>query len=174
MQVVEDRVDVPVREIDLTGFDERPATSALEALCDADRVTPFDMADPPLLRLMLVDRRPSEYRLVLTNHHILLDGWSMPLLIRELLLLYATDGDAAALPPVHPYRDYLAWLVPGRTSEAARAAWARRSAGRRGADPARAGRPRAAQLPEVARRDTGRADRGADRGAGRGGPRARA
>ena len=48
---------------------------------------------------------------MLTNRHLLLDGWSTPLLLKELLVLYATDGDAAVLPHVRPYRDSLAWIV---------------------------------------------------------------
>ena len=64
----------------------------------------------PLIRFMLIATAPNRYRLVSTNHHILLDGWSMPLLVKELLTLYATDGDPSALPRVRGYRDYLAWL----------------------------------------------------------------
>ncbi|MET8873450.1 condensation domain-containing protein [Nocardia sp. NPDC004604] len=48
---------------------------------------------------------------MLTAHHILLDGWSMPLLMKDLLVLYATRGEAAQLPAARPYRDYLAWLA---------------------------------------------------------------
>ena len=46
------------------------------------------------------------------HHHLLMDGWSLPVLVRELLTLYAHRGDSAALlPRVTPYRDYLAWLA---------------------------------------------------------------
>src|SRR5690606_19661378 len=47
----------------------------------------------------------------LTNHHLLLDGWSTPVLVRELLLLYTTDGDAGALGPAPHYGSYLTWLA---------------------------------------------------------------
>ncbi|WP_374190626.1 condensation domain-containing protein, partial [Streptomyces sp. CRB46] len=65
---------------------------------------------------------PGHVRLVVTNHHIVLDGWSMPVLLRELMALYASGGDPAALPRVRPYREYLAWL-DARDREAARTAW---------------------------------------------------
>ena len=68
------------------------------------------MATPPLLRFLLLRTGDDAYRLILTNHHILLDGWSMPLLVRDLLTLYATDSDHSAIPRVHPYRDYLSWI----------------------------------------------------------------
>lgn len=73
---------------------------------------------------MLVRLGADDHRLVLTSHHILLDGWSTPLLVRELLALYASRGDASALPPVTPYRDYLAWLLE-QDRDAAHAAWER-------------------------------------------------
>ncbi|MEU0507601.1 condensation domain-containing protein, partial [Nocardia sp. NPDC005998] len=73
---------------------------------------------------MLVTTAPGHYRLVLTNHHLLLDGWSTPLLLKELLVLYATDGDATILPEVRPYRDFLAWIA-GQDQAAALDAWAR-------------------------------------------------
>ncbi|MFC7762568.1 condensation domain-containing protein [Catellatospora bangladeshensis] len=58
----------------------------------------------------------------MSNHHLLLDGWSMPLLMRELFVLYRAGGDESVLPPAPPYSDYLAWLA-GRDRAAARSAW---------------------------------------------------
>ncbi|GGK97911.1 amino acid adenylation domain-containing protein [Nocardia jinanensis] len=89
---------------------------------------PFDPARPPLLRFHLVRTGTDECRLVVTNHHIVLDGWSMPLLIHELLSLYAFGDAAAELAPPRSYRDYLQWLH-GRDPEAATAAWQRMLAG---------------------------------------------
>ncbi|SDJ42953.1 amino acid adenylation domain-containing protein [Lentzea albidocapillata subsp. violacea] len=67
----------------------------------AEERRPFDMAAPPLLRFLLHGNK-----LVLTCHHILLDGWSTPVLLDELLAHYA--GEQLADPP--PYQDYLNWL----------------------------------------------------------------
>src|SRR4029077_1617302 len=63
---------------------------------------------PPLLRFTLV-RTPTIYRFLWSQHHVVLDGWSMPILMRELVALF--EGREADLPPVHPYRDYVAWLL---------------------------------------------------------------
>ena len=65
---------------------------------------------------------------MLTNHHILMDGWSLAVLVRELLTLYAQQGDASVLPRVRPYRDYLAWLA-AQDRAAAIAAWREALAG---------------------------------------------
>src|SRR5262249_13457798 len=69
-----------------------------------------------------------QHRLVLTHHHLLMDGWSLPVLVRELLTLYEHKGDGAALGRVTPYRDYLAWLA-AQDRAGARAAWRQGFAG---------------------------------------------
>ncbi|MCJ0904292.1 non-ribosomal peptide synthetase [Rhodococcus sp. ARC_M6] len=124
VQVVEDNVEAPWSEIDLSGFGDEARGSEWDQLMSADRATRFDPAHAPLLRWTLVTIGPDHYRLVLTNHHLLIDGWSTPLLLRELLVLYGTDGDPAMLPRVRPYRDYLAWIAEQDTT-ASLDAWAR-------------------------------------------------
>ncbi|WP_433203461.1 amino acid adenylation domain-containing protein [Nocardia sp. CA-107356] len=121
VQVVQEDVEAAWSELDLSWLDD--SDREWELLLAADRATRFDPARAPLLRWMLVTTGPESYRLVLTNHHLLLDGWSTPLLLKELLVLYATDGDASLLPEVRPYRDFLAWFV-GQDSAAALDAWA--------------------------------------------------
>ncbi|PPK63650.1 non-ribosomal peptide synthetase [Actinokineospora auranticolor] len=110
-QVITRRVEVPWREV----------TSASEAetarIIDAERATRFDLARPPLVRFLLV-RAETDATLVLTNHHAILDGWSTPLLARELFARYAGE----TLPPVRSYRDHLADLAD-RDTDAARDAW---------------------------------------------------
>ncbi|MFJ6084531.1 amino acid adenylation domain-containing protein [Streptomyces sp. NPDC092369] len=100
-------------------------------LATADATARFDLTDPPLLRLTLVDRGADRWLLILTNHHLLLDGWSIPLLVRELLQLYAAQlapGRTAPLPAVRPYRDFLAWLA-SRDRDASTRAWRKALAG---------------------------------------------
>ena len=67
----------------------------LAGILAEDRAERFDLGCPPLLRFALIRLSADEHRLVLTNHHLLMDGWSMPVLVRELLTLYAQHGDAA-------------------------------------------------------------------------------
>ncbi|MFJ4499540.1 amino acid adenylation domain-containing protein [Streptomyces sp. NPDC088864] len=110
------------RLIDLTGVCESRRERVFDRLNRADLADRFHPDEPPLLRFTLTRWGPDEHRLVLTNHHLVIDGWSMPLLIGELLDLYAHGGDPTALPPATPYRDHLA-LLAGRDAPAARAAW---------------------------------------------------
>ncbi|MEV0948910.1 condensation domain-containing protein, partial [Rhodococcus sp. NPDC049939] len=111
VQVVPAAVEVPFSEVDLTGLPGHERASELDRIRLADRIEGFDTGKAPLVRLLLVSTDRGEYRLVWTSHHTLLDGWSMPLVIRELLGLYAAgEADVPSLPRPRPYRDFLAWL----------------------------------------------------------------
>ncbi|WFR71257.1 amino acid adenylation domain-containing protein [Prescottella defluvii] len=128
VQVIRRHVDLPWTEIDLSRLDPAARDRRFAELTLADRLTKFDLTIAPAVRMTLVDMGGGEHRLVVTNHHILLDGWSTPLVIRDLLTLYATDGDASMLPRVHPYRDYLAWMLRQDATESTDA-WRRALAG---------------------------------------------
>src|SRR5262249_46498770 len=93
-----------------------------------DRAERFDVACPPLMRCSLIRLAAEQHRLVLTRHHLLMDGWSLPVLVRELLTLYAHKGDCAALGRVTPYRDYLTWIA-AQDRAAAVSAWQEALAG---------------------------------------------
>ncbi|MET9662797.1 amino acid adenylation domain-containing protein, partial [Streptomyces sp. NPDC006510] len=88
----------------------------------ADLQRPFDPARPPLIRFLLSRIGPAEHKLVITNHHALLDGWSMPLVGRTLLAVYAELSGGPAAPAAPPLPEYFRWLA-GRDREASLAAW---------------------------------------------------
>ncbi|MDT0572596.1 non-ribosomal peptide synthetase [Streptomyces sp. DSM 3412] len=111
VQVVPAEVKVPWEERD---------EDDLETFLARDRARGFSVVRPPLLRFTALGDR----RLVLTHHHLLLDGWSLPLLVRELFTLYG----GTELPPPAPYRDHLAWL-DRQDREASAEVWRERLAG---------------------------------------------
>ncbi|WP_039795346.1 non-ribosomal peptide synthetase [Nocardia araoensis] len=128
-QLVLADAEIDWREADLTGIaDEAERARELDRLIAVDARTRFELTRPPLLRCTLIRIAPDTYRFVLTNHHLVLDGWSTPLLVRELLTLYVTDGDAAAMPPAHSYREFLTWLETKDDAESL-AAWTESLAG---------------------------------------------
>ncbi len=88
----------------------------------AELERPFDPGRPPLIRFLLSRVGPAEHKLVITNHHALLDGWSMPLVGRTLLAIYAELGGGPAAPAAPPLSEYYRWLA-GRDKEASLAAW---------------------------------------------------
>ncbi|MCW4351913.1 non-ribosomal peptide synthase/polyketide synthase [Hoyosella sp. YIM 151337] len=109
IQVVLDDVEPVITFKDVSNAADIDAAVA-DALAD-DRARRFDMAHAPLVRVTILTVAPGQYRMVLTNHHILMDGWSTPLYLRDLIGLYVLDGDAAQLPPVRSYKDYLEWTL---------------------------------------------------------------
>src|SRR5262245_61498722 len=122
VQVIPSDIDAPWAEVDLTGGTIASRKSRLKAWLADDRSRSFVLNEPPLLRWALIHLSATNHRLVFTHHHLLLDGWSMPVLLRELRTLYSANGAARSLSPVTPYREYLAW-VGRQDPEAARAAW---------------------------------------------------
>ncbi|MCP2253724.1 non-ribosomal peptide synthase domain TIGR01720/amino acid adenylation domain-containing protein [Prauserella aidingensis] len=110
VQVVRTQFRVPWRQLDLRELSAEAAESDYAAMADAERVRRFDLGKAPLLRVVLASLPNDSHRLLLTLHHILIDGWSMPVLLDELFTLYESRGEDAVLPRLTPYRDYLAWL----------------------------------------------------------------
>ncbi len=123
VQLVPETVVLPWRHLDLSTTEEPLRTETFERFLVQDRTGYFDAATPPLLRLALVDCGADRAELVLTFHHMLFDGWSTPLLMRDLLLLYASGGDPAGLPKAGDFGAFLAWLARQDRAEAARV-WA--------------------------------------------------
>ncbi|MFD3519137.1 amino acid adenylation domain-containing protein [Streptomyces sp. NPDC058653] len=124
VQILRPGMDVPWRETDLGHLPEEQREREVERLLEKERTLPFEPARPPLLRLLLIGLGGDRRRLVLSTHHILLDGWSLPIIIGELFAHYRArvTGTSHALPTGTPFREYANWLsrVDG---EAAEAAW---------------------------------------------------
>lgn len=116
VQVIPDRVEVPWRTV-------TAGRAQVAALADAERRRPFDIGRGPLIRFLLIELPGAEWHLVVVAHHIVIDGWSLPLFISELIALYSAGGETSVLPSApRPYRDYIGWLA-GRDPEAGRAVW---------------------------------------------------
>ncbi|MEU7142872.1 amino acid adenylation domain-containing protein [Nocardia sp. NPDC046473] len=98
------------------------ATAELDDVVAAEARAPFDLARGPLLRVLLLTLPDHSRRMVLTAHHILLDGWSLGVFFRELYALYEAGAAADALPAPRPYRDYIGWLA-ARDTDAALRGW---------------------------------------------------
>ena len=115
VQVIPRSVEVPWHETEAASEEE------LRQLLDGELAERYDMTRPPLIRFLLVRLGGDRYRFAMTNHHILFDGWSRPLILRDLFMLYLHGTDAALPDPV-PYSRYLAWLVR-QSREQAEGVW---------------------------------------------------
>ncbi|MCA1460448.1 amino acid adenylation domain-containing protein [Bradyrhizobium sp. NBAIM18] len=101
---------VPLLEHDLSGRDDRE--QELARLCREEAATPFDLAAGPLVRGRLIRMAEGEHLFLLTQHHIVSDGWSIGVLMRELGALYRAfaAGKDDPLPPLAiQYPDYAVW-----------------------------------------------------------------
>ncbi|HVR96602.1 MAG TPA: condensation domain-containing protein, partial [Thermoanaerobaculia bacterium] len=125
-QVVHREVELPWAEEDWRGVAAGARQRLLEERLDAERRAGFDLETAPLFRLLLVRLEDQLWSLTWTQHHLLLDGWSVGLVLPELFAAYAAflGGKAPTLPPARPFRDYIEWLLR-RDPRAAEAFWRR-------------------------------------------------
>ncbi|OCB29564.1 non-ribosomal peptide synthetase [Mycobacterium malmoense] len=144
------------------GAEDLDPDEKIEQLCAAERAAVSDLANRPAFRAALIRTADNRHRFVLTNHHIVMDGWSLPILLREILTSYYGER----LPAPASYRSYLTWLA-AQDRAAARAAWgevlagfdtptlvgppARLSVGRRGVESYRLPAETTRALGELAR-----------------------
>ncbi|WP_122614320.1 non-ribosomal peptide synthetase, partial [Pseudomonas viridiflava] len=101
----------PARAFTLT-VEQLPRGQGVEAVVQHEVQRPFDLEQGPLLRVKLLNLRSDEHLLILTQHHIVSDGWSMPIMVNELVRLYEgfSQGRDAQLAELSlQYADYALW-----------------------------------------------------------------
>jgi amino acid adenylation domain-containing protein/non-ribosomal peptide synthase protein (TIGR01720 family) len=116
VQVIPVDPQVPWHYLDLSG--KANVETRLDRLCAAERAAVYDLTEQPAVRAALVRTGKARHRFVLTNHHIVLDGWSMPILLGEIFATYSGQR----LPASVPYRRFISQLAD-RDTDAALAAW---------------------------------------------------
>jgi amino acid adenylation domain-containing protein/non-ribosomal peptide synthase protein (TIGR01720 family) len=121
VQVVLGDVPLSWHEQDLRGLSEAAVEQEINEYVEWDLAQGFDFARAPVMRLALLRVGEDEYQFVWSHHHVLLDGWSIPLLVKEVASFYEaySRGEELELPKPRPYRDYMAWLAQqdGRAAE---------------------------------------------------------
>ena len=102
VQIVEHSAAVSLPVVDLVSIAETTRQAELTRLIREEATRPFDLSAGPLLRVLLLQLAADHYVLLLTAHHIVADGWSMELLLRELGLAYTAlaSGRGVALDPL--------------------------------------------------------------------------
>ncbi|PWB82960.1 MAG: non-ribosomal peptide synthetase, partial [Methylocystaceae bacterium] len=109
------KIETPV--VDLAGVEASRREAEARRLLREEASRPFDLAEDPLLRWLVIDlgcneTREPEHIVALTLHHIVSDGWSTAVLTREFAILYEAfaAGRASPLPPLSlQYADYATW-----------------------------------------------------------------
>ncbi|MBZ5523304.1 MAG: amino acid adenylation domain-containing protein [Acidobacteriia bacterium] len=112
LQAIAKEFDLQLEEVELSGGDEQQREAEMRRRAREEASTPFDLARGPLLRVKLLRLAEQEHVLLMTMHHIVSDGWSMGIMVREFSRLYEAYvlGQKSPLPelPVQ-YADYAVW-----------------------------------------------------------------
>ncbi len=130
VQVVLRAVELPWRQEDWRHLDQDEQRRRRRQLAAADRELGYDLERAPLTRLGIVRLADGLHWLLWSHHHLILDGWSMAVLVRELFEAYEAEGlgRAPGWRPARPFRDYVDWLRR-QDHDAAEAYWRHRLAG---------------------------------------------
>ena len=130
LQAVYKELTLPIETLDWRDLSPEDQERRLNEWLAADRAKGYDLSKAPLMRLALMRTGEDAHRFAWSHHHILMDGWSLPILLKEVFSLYEAhaQGRSLALPLTRPYRDYINWLQE-RDLAAAEAYWRSRLAG---------------------------------------------
>ena len=117
MQVVHKQVRLKWIKEDLTEMDSNAQERQLARTLHADRRQGFDLFQPPLMRCRLVKLGQRSHQFIWTRHHLLLDGWSVSLVLKEVFTLYEARhrGEELSLPDCRPYRGTTLYGCSSRT-----------------------------------------------------------
>lgn len=120
LQVIHRKLDAPLAMHDWTGLSETAQHDGLKTYINDIQSSGLELSQPPLLRLSLIQTAQDNYKFVCSYHHILLDGWSINILLSELYLCYqaARQRQEAQLDENRPYQDYILWLQAQNLTEA--------------------------------------------------------
>jgi hypothetical protein len=112
VQVIGRATSRPLKLVDVADLPADEQEVCVRRIGRDSALQTFDLEAGPLYDLTLVRSGPSEHRLLMTFHHIVLDGWSVSLFLRELFALYEADvaGGVAQLPKLAvQFADYAGW-----------------------------------------------------------------
>jgi amino acid adenylation domain-containing protein/non-ribosomal peptide synthase protein (TIGR01720 family) len=112
VQVVHRAVTLPCEWHDWRGVAAEEQSQRIQEFVLADQRRGFKPETAPLLRLNMLRLRDDAWQMIWTYHHILFDGWALPLILREVFACYEAfhHGREVNLPQPRPFRDYIAWL----------------------------------------------------------------
>ncbi|MDB9319491.1 non-ribosomal peptide synthetase [Nodularia spumigena] len=112
LQMVSKQVDLPWEKLDWRHLTTDEQKKQLEELLKSDRQKGFDLNQVPLMRFTIIQLTDHTYQFIWSHHHILFDGWSMQIVLKEVFTLYEANqrGEYLRLSPVRPYKEYIEWL----------------------------------------------------------------
>lgn len=135
-QVAHDRVEVPLVFEDWRDLTRSQQEERLAQFLEADCARSFDVSVAPLIRVAALQTSSDAFHIVISNHHLVLDGWSMGVVRREVTQVYQAlcGGQEVELPPAPEFSTYVDWL-DNHTSADAKDFWRAALAGFAQPDP---------------------------------------
>jgi len=112
LQIVYESVELPFEYDDISELSDDEKELMLSNKRKKNQANSFDFLSPPLMRISLSKIGGCKYYLIWDHHHILFDGWGLPVLLEELMTIYESlcRNEKWILPPVYPYKSYIEWL----------------------------------------------------------------
>ena len=124
LQVVLKNRPLKLNFIDLSQHDSAEKEVLCQQIQKTDQIMPFDLSQGPLMRLTLIRVDSNIWQVMLSHHHILLDGWSYGLLLSEFIDVYQQlyRNEVPELSREVPFSSFIKWLE-AQPSEAAAQYW---------------------------------------------------
>lgn len=124
IQYVQHIIELPWHEYDWTNSQSIQQEERFELFLKTDRQTNFSLSRPPLMRISVIKLMDNDYKVVLSMHHILLDGWSMSVLLGELNQIYFACLNSKPIALLQPplFFDYI-WRLQNQNTGLAKKKW---------------------------------------------------
>ncbi|MCU0533546.1 MAG: condensation domain-containing protein [Hydrococcus sp. Prado102] len=112
LQVVYKQVNLPLKQYDWRDIEPVEQQQRLNEFILCDRKQGFDLSQECLMRLTLIRLGDDVYEFIWSKHHLIMDGWSVPVVLKEFVQTYEAfaKGQHISLEPSRPFRDYIDWL----------------------------------------------------------------
>jgi surfactin family lipopeptide synthetase C len=112
VQAVRKQAALSWQQMDGRSISASEQQQQLETFLKADREQGFDLTSAPLIRIELAQLEADTFQFILSHHYLVLDGWSLAIVLDEVLAFYQafSQGEELHLKRHRPYRDYIAWL----------------------------------------------------------------
>jgi amino acid adenylation domain-containing protein len=120
VQVVRKQALLSGQQMDWRSLSTSEQQQQLETFLKADREQGFDLTSAPLIRIALAQLQEDAFQFILSHHHLVLDGWSLAIVLKEVFAFYQAEcqGEELQLKRPRSYRDYIAWLQQQDLAEA--------------------------------------------------------
>jgi amino acid adenylation domain-containing protein/non-ribosomal peptide synthase protein (TIGR01720 family) len=111
VQIIHNKVEIPWLEEDWS--DQANCGKKLQEVIQSERRKIFDLNKAPLMRFNLIKNRDNSYYFIWNIHHLLIDGWCIPIILGDVLKVYRSliNNVELKLKARRPYRDYISWLL---------------------------------------------------------------